>query len=613
MTPRCGVLYADDPLSARTKGRAETTREAARGSDDRSGRGSHGGNGAPAAHWAMLAVVAAAIVAYLPALRNGFVWDDPLVLRQMRAMVAWSDLVVMPPEVPAYYYRPFIFVTYFIDRALGGETPFWFHLSVVLLHALNSVLVLRLALRLFGPDLPLATASAALFAVWPTHVESVAWMAGRSDVVVCALLLATALLQARRGSAWTAWAGGGTFFLALLSKEMAVAGFLLVPAFDWLQARRLFWRRYVPMAVAGGAYFLLRRASVGAVVGGQPAAADAADLAADLVRAIGFYLVRSVAPFGLSPYIPEVPASPALAVLGIAVPAAAAIVVWRRWPASRWPLSFLLLWFGATLAPSLVVIVRTSASAAIAERYLYVPSVASCALIAWGLRSAVRRVRPADGWYWATSAVLALILGLAATAYVPVWRDNRAFWETVARQLPDNAMAQRELGSALLAEQAIDQATAAFERALALPQDATGEAMTHSNLGLIYRRTGRFGESVEAIESALRLGPHPALYHNLGMTLMAKAEADQRAGDAAAVASDVRAARDALTRALASDAANPAVREHWDPEKTHVLLGQVLAALGDRPAARQQFEAALRLQPHGPIADSARRWLAKLP
>src|SRR5262245_8417242 len=259
---------------------------------------------ASAAPIAAASAAAIAVLVYLPALGNGFIWDDPLVLEQLRAIRAWRDLVVMPPQIPQYYYRPLIFVSYLADRAVGGENPFWFHLSVIALHALNCVLVFRLVAALFRDDVALAAASAVLFAVLPTHVESVAWMAGRSDVIVCTFLLLTVLLFLRRDTAWSAWLGGATFFLALLSKEMAVSALLVVPALDWLSTRRLYWQRYIPLLVAAVAYFTLRQGSVGALVGGTPAPVAPALLALDVLRAVGFYVVRSLVPVGLCAYIP---------------------------------------------------------------------------------------------------------------------------------------------------------------------------------------------------------------------------------------------------------------------------------------------------------------------
>src|SRR5262249_52843591 len=154
-------------------------------------------------------------------------------------------------QIPRYYYRPLIFVSYLVDRALGGEAPFWFHLSVVAFHALNCLLVFRLAQHLFRDDVTIAAGSALLFAVLPTHVESVAWMAGRSDVIVCTFLLLTVLLLMQRPAAWSAWLGGVTFLLALLAKEMAIAALLVVPTLDWLSTRRLYWSRYLPLLLAG--------------------------------------------------------------------------------------------------------------------------------------------------------------------------------------------------------------------------------------------------------------------------------------------------------------------------------------------------------------------------
>jgi protein O-mannosyl-transferase len=562
---------------------------------------------------AAVAVVIAVLI-YLPALDNGFIWDDPLVLQQLRAIRAWGDLVVMPPQIPRYYYRPVIFVSYLTDRALGGETPFWFHLSVIAFHALNCLLVFRLAAQLFAGDLAVAAASAVLFAVFPTHVESVAWMAGRSDVIVCTFLLLTVLLCIRRDVSWSAWIAGVTFFLALLSKEMAISGLLLVPALDWLSARRLYWRRYAPLLVAAVAYFALRRASVGALIGGTPVHSVPAQLALDLLHAIGFYVVRSLAPVGLSPYIPTVPDATLYLAAGVLLPLAGAALLYRAWPQARWPLAFLLLWFALTLAPSLTVIIRHSASAPVADRYLYVPSVASCMLVGWAIFSVTRRQRLSPRWPLGIVATLCVVLGISAASYARVWRDNFTFWSDVAAKVPRNALAQRELASALLARGQADDAERTLQQALALPSEAEGRVMAHNNLGNIYRRKGRFGDAADAFESALRITRHPSIYHNLGMTLMAKAEQDQRQGDSAAVLNDVHRARSAFETALAlEDApAGQTFLDQWDPAKTHALLGQVLISLNDRAGAREHLQAALRLQPTGPVADVTRRQLEKV-
>ncbi len=560
-------------------------------------------------------VAACAVLVYLPALRNGFIWDDPLVLQQLRAIHAWGDLITMPPQIPRFYYRPAIFVTYLIDRAIGGETPFWFHASVIAFHALNSLLVFGLARDLFGKNSGIPVASAILFAVAPIHVESVAWMAGRSDVIACTFLLLTVLLSVRRDATWTAWLAALAFFLALLSKETAISGLIVIPALDWLRTRRLRWSRYVPLLAVALAYFALRQHDSGAFVGGLPVARTPGAVVLDLVRAIGFYAVRGILLLPSRGYVSTVPDLAAYLVAGLLAPLGGAALLYRRWPQARWPLAFLFVWFALTLAPSLTVIARRSASAPVADRYLYVPSVASCMLLAWGIEAVARRYRLSAHWSLGIAAALAAGLGIDAAAYSRVWADNLSFWSDVVGKEPQNALAQRQLALALLDRGRLDEAERSLRAALTLPSDPPGQAMAFGNLGNIYRRQGRYADAIDAFNSGLRIAPHPVLYHGLGMTLMARAEQEQREGNAAAVQSDIQNARGALESALTftGGTADQGFLTEWQPAKTHMLLGQVLWSLGDRSGAREHLETALRLEPAGPVADSARRSLQQIP
>ncbi len=559
--------------------------------------------------------VLAALAVYLPALRNGFIWDDPLVLQQLRAIQSLHALLVPPPIVPKFYFRPVVFVSYLFDRAIAGETPFWFHASVVAAHVLNTLLVYLLARRLF-PDLWLIPSGGALlFAVYPTHVESVAWMAGRSDVIVCAFILLTVLLFLRREQRWSAWLGGVAFLLALLSKEMAISCVLLVPLLDVLSTRRLHWRRYLPLLLAAALYFALRQRALGAFVGGIPTSATPAQLGLDVLRALGFYLARAVVPAPLCPYIPDVPDAWGYLAAGLLVPVLAFGLIGVEWRRGRWQAAFLASWFLLTLAPSLTVIVRRSASAVVADRYLYVPSVASCLLLAWAVVRCAQRWRIAPRWAACVIAAASIAAAVEVVAYNRVWVDDLAFWTEVAIKAPDYTLPHRELAGVLLERGQLAEAERELQRALAGRSDPEGRAMTYSNLGNLYRRLKRYDEAQHAFEEGLKIAPHPALYHNLGMTLMARTEQAQSQGDQAAVERDIAAARNAFEQALrlASMPGAAETFQEWDGAKTHALLGQVLLALGDRAGAREHLEAALRIQPVGPAADITRRYLQHLP
>lgn len=564
---------------------------------------------------AALLPVAVAIAVYAPTLRNGFVWDDPLVLAQLRDIDSVADLIALPPSIPKFYYRPVIFITYLIDRSFAGESPFWFHASVVGAHALNTFLVFLVARRLFDRDDLVASCGALLFAVFPTHVESVAWMAGRSDVVACTFILLTILLFLDRRHTRAPWLGAGTYFLALLSKELAVAVLVLVPIIDLLEQHRLRWIQYVPLGLATAIYIAMRNHAIGTPVGGSASGAGAMEIAASLLQALGVYVERSLLPLDLSPYVPEVPGEPvygAIAALAVLGSVALAVTAWRR---RQWGVTFLVAWFFIMLAPSLTVIVRRSASAAIADRYLYVPSVASCVLIAWGVVVLMRRWRAAPPWAGAVAiGALGIAFGAQTVAYGRVWRDNYAFWSVAAESAPGHGMPHRELAAALLDRGDVPGAEKELRLALTGKSDPEGRVMTHNNLGNVYRRMKRYDEAIESFEAALAIAPHPTTYHNLGMTLMQRAEVASRQGDSVRAAASVNGARAAFERAL-SFARLPGATERyadWSMAKTHSLLGQVLLALGDRDGARRELEAALRLEPTGPIAQTTREYLQRL-
>lgn len=558
--------------------------------------------------------VLAAVAVYWPALRNGFIWDDPIVLQQLRAIHSFADLFVLPAIVPRFYFRPVIFLSYLCDRTLGGETPFWFHASVVGFHALNTLLVFVLARRLFPADWLVASGGALLFAVLPMHVESVAWMAGRSDVIVCTFVLLTVLLCMDRERVWSCWLGGATFLLAALSKEMALACLALVPLLDLLRTQRLEWARYVPLVIAAAVYSALRINALGGFVGGVGSGRPPGLLGLDLLRAAGFYFVRAVVPVALCPYIPEVPASSAYLLIGVSGLAVSLLLIGVAWRRGRWELAFLGAWFLLTLAPSLSVIVRHSASAVLADRYLYVPTVASCPLLAWSLARMAQRLRIT--WHWPAGAIagLSVLLAVQAASYTRVWADNLAFWSDVVTKVPEDALPHRELAIALLDRGRVGEAEQALQRALAGRSDREGRAMTFSNLGNLYRRQGRYDEAQKAFAAALQIGPHPALFHNLGMTLMARVEQEQRQGKQAAVARDLTTAREAFEQALqvgSAPDAPPAFRQQWDPAKTHALLGQVLFSMGDRAGAREHLETSLQLESNGPVANATRQYMRK--
>jgi hypothetical protein len=559
----------------------------------------------------------AALATYWPSLAMGFVWDDANALRQSQTIRSLYDVVVPPPGIPRFYYRPVVFLSYIADAQVIGPQPYWFHVSSIAFHLLNTLLVLVLGRRWFRDDV-VAAGGALLFAVFPTHVESVVWMSGRPDLLMTTFLLLAVLLHLGSWRGGT-WLGAGALLLALLSKETAVVGVLLLPLLDWAEGRRLQVARMIPAAAATLVYFVLRRVGVGTFLGGLPQEESAFSMGLDLFRALGFYVVQSLVPWSLSPFYASVPQSGIYLVLGLVLPFIVIFAAWvaarRDTPASaRTVLVCLIAWFVLTLAPSLFVIVRRSALNLLADRYLYTPSVASCLALAWFIIALARRIGAQPGGAAAAICIVALFFGAQARAYIPVWADDVSLWRAAAATELGAALPQRELATALMVTNQLDEAEKAFKAALELTSDPEGKVMLYSNLGNLYRRKSQYARAVDSFQKGIAIMPHPALLHNLGMTEIALASRADIAGEKDLAATHALNARDAFQHALKigqTPGADHAFFQ-WEPAKTHALLGQVLFSLGDRTGARRHLETSLQLEPQGPIADVTRQYMQKV-
>jgi len=323
--------------------------------------------------------------------------------------------------------------------------------------------------------------------------------------------------------------------------------------------------------------------------------------------------VQTVAPLRLCAYLPDVPGGPGYLAAGLALILGGlglTLFGWRR----AWQVAFLTVWFFATLAPSLTVIIRRSASAVVADRYLYVPSVAACVLLAWALLRLGDRLRLKPGWALGAIATLSAACAAQVLSYNRVWADDLSFWTDVAVKVPGYTVPHRELANALLARGRLAEAERELQQGLLGTSGPEDRAMTYNNLGNLYRRLKRYDEAQGAFEAALKIAPHPTLYHNLGMALMARVELESTQGDQTAVQRDIVRARDSFERALSLGRAPGAAQTFlaWDGAKTHALLGQVLYYMGDHAGAREHLETSLRLQPTGPTADLTRRFLQRL-
>jgi tetratricopeptide (TPR) repeat protein len=555
---------------------------------------------------ALAAVVAVVtIVAFLPALGADFVtWDDErnfltnphyrgLGLEQLRWM--WSTTLLG-------HYVPLSWMTLGLDYVLWGMDPRGYHLTNILLHAVNALLVFALARILFRAARPgaaddatadIAAALAALaFAAHPLRVESVAWITERRDVLsmLFGLLSVLSYLRATSGGSFQRrpyFASIAFFVCALLSKGTSVTVPAVLLILNWYPLRRLggtngWWsasarRVYaemIPFAIPAAGFMIL------SVVALRPP--DQLPLAGKIAvtaYSLVFYLAKTIFPAKLIPlYSMPVTVDP---FAGRFVPGYVGTVVFigvvlfamRRRPG----VAAALLAFAAVSLPMLGIVQNGPQIAA--DRYTYHAAPALTLLAAAGWLALAKRASLA-----AASAIGAIVVVALATLtwrQTGFWKDSERLWGRVLAIEPESPLGNSAWANLLFKQNKVDEAIAYSVRAVrAAPQFAEG----HNDLGVGLARKGDFAAAVDRYRASLALKPgFDEAENNWGVVLAAQGQLDS------AVAH--------YRRALAANPENP------DAE---VNLGNVLVRQGKTGEAIGHYQRALWIRPDH--ADAHHNW-----
>jgi len=466
---------------------------------------------------------------------NGFVWDDVGLVVENPDTRDLSRLgaVMLSPDAMPPYYRPLTRGSYLIDHALFGMDPRAFHAVNLLLHLASVLLLFALARRL-GLEEWGALLAALLLAVHPLHVEAVAFVAARNNLVALAFSLATALLAlaaAERRSWGLAWSAAGAYFLALAGKEQ---GAMVLPALGlWFlvrpeaRGRRLEDLRWLlPLGLALAAYLVPRSIALGG-----PAAVDA--LSPGLAERLALnwyvlpaYLRLAVFPDRLSIFhlLPEGWARlPWLPAAWIAVGGVVAYLVRRPAVAS----SFGLIWCAVNLVPIMgLVPIPSTATTIMAERFVHA-SAAGLWLVAADL---ARRLASRVPWpaIAAVAAAACVALGVRSRVRTVDWQDELALFRSTARTTPRSLIARFNFGTELRARGDLEGARREWEAALDISPGEPGPLVQLATLAAVQ---GRYDDADRWYREALARDPSLAqAWLNLGKLC----ELTGRAAEAAA-------------------------------------------------------------------------------
>ncbi|MBI5200891.1 MAG: tetratricopeptide repeat protein [Elusimicrobia bacterium] len=585
--------------------------------------------------WVCIGLVAATLAVYAPVRHFGFVnYDDgAYVTANPQVLAGLTPNSIEWAWTTGYfaYWHPLTWLSLMLDVELYGTSGGGFHVTNLLLH-LASTLLLFAALRAATGNLERSAFVAALFAVHPLHVETVAWVAERKGVLSTffwTLALWAYVRYVREPRPVRYLAVLSFFALGLMSKPMVVTLPCVLLLLDfwplgrlpcdagkrefWLAALRLVAEK-VPLFLLAVGLGLLTLGIVEAQ-GNMVTTADfpwwprAAYAAVSYVQYLGMTLWPSrLAAFYL---FPNTLSGWTVVACGLGLFATSLIAL--REAAARPYLLVGWLWFLGAFTPMIGLI--QSEGQTMADRYTYLPLTGLFIMAAWGGAELFARWRRGPAALKGAAALALAACVLTARAQVFVWAGDLPLWTHALAAAQESHIAHNNLGAALQGAGRTDEAMAHFSKALGI-RASFGEP--HNNMASAYLTKGKFAEAEEHLAEALRLMPQSAeVRANAGLLLAIRGKIDAAAVQFAESIrlsptlplahiglGTARASRGRYAEAIALFSA--ALRLAPDSVNGHYNLAVALAAQGKNQEAVRHLEAVLRLEPQH--ADARREW-----
>jgi protein O-mannosyl-transferase len=473
-----------------------------------------------------LLLVTCTLVIYNSVNQNGFVnYDDDVYItanRHVQAGLNWSTIRWAFTTFDAANWHPLTWISHAVDFQLFKLNPAGHHYTNVLLHCANVVLLLLLLVQATQQTWP-SLIAAAIFAVHPLNVESVAWAAERKNVLSMFFLL-LALWAYQRYASKPSIARYTVVFLlfacGLMSKPQVITFPFLLLLWDCWPLRRLQFGSPQAGGTGGrtrslGSLFLekipllaLSAASAVVTLAGQQAGGAVRTTieypaTVRIENAIGAYfdyVGRLLWPLRLAPMYPH----PGDSLLAWQISVAALFVIGvsvlvlrfreKRYLVVGW------FWFLGGLVP-MIGLVQVGQQAT-ADRYMYLPMIGLLLMLCWGLAdwAAERRTRVV-GLTCATAVVLAA-LGALTYRQVAFWHDSETLWTHAVAVTRDNYVAHINLGETFLNQERTEEAAVHFRAAV---QIRPSDPAAHLNLGTCERRQKNYAPALQEDQSVLRL------------------------------------------------------------------------------------------------------------
>ncbi len=581
-----------------------------------------------------MALVLSVFVVYHPVTDYEFVnYDDDAYVFEndhVRAGLNLQGVLRSFSTTHACNWHPITWISHIFDNHLYGMNSGGHHFTNVLFHLLNTLLLFFVFNKATG-RLWESSFVAALFALHPTHVESVAWVAERKDVLSTFFWMVTI---------WSyVWYAGSrslkryvivllSFALGLMSKPMVVTLPFVLLLMDYWPLKRFevdpanpsIPQSHTPSiylvcekipfiilsAVSGVVTYLVQQ-NCGAVnsLGEWPLYVRASNA---FVAYIG-YMVKMVWPFNLAVFYPHPEVIPiwraAMACVLLLSISLFAIKKARRYPyfVVGW------LWYLVVLVP-VIGLVKVGAQA-MADRYSYLPTIGLFIIIAWGFSDFSTGFRYKKAALNIAAILTLLILMMTARLQLGYWENSITLFEHAVKVTKDNDLAHFNLGNAFMTKGKIDEAIYHYNNAVNIRPD---DAQTHTNLGIALFRKGDIDAAAAEYKKAIKIDPDSPEAHNcMGNILYAQGKFKKAEGlyeEALRIKSDYSQAHNNIGLALYAQGKidkaiyhyTEALRIKPDYAETCNNLGAALTKKGMVDKAIIFFKEALRMEPDDVIA-----------
>ncbi len=531
--------------------------------------------------WIYVVPFLATLAGYSQVLHFDFLnYDDPVYVSHnvhVREGLTPATLTWAMTSGEGANWFPLTRLSHLLDAQLFGMASGWHHLTNVLIHALTTLLLFGFLLRATRAVWPSAFV-ALVFALHPLHVESVAWISERKDVLSAFFWMLSLWSYVR----YTERPGRARYLLVLLgfclglmSKPMIVSlPFLLLLLDVWpLRRKPGLWEKTPFFALAAAvsvATYLVQQAS------GAVKAFNAVPLGLRVENALDTYIIyidKMFWPAGLAvfyPYPADIPAWQSMLAGGVLVGVSVSVVRWfRAYPylAVGW------FWYVVTLAP-VIGIVQVGGQAR-ADRYMYVPMIGLTIILAWGATDLLQRwprLKPPITAVAGLVCLACLALTLRQTEY---WNNSESLFQHAVDVTERNDVAQHNLGTALLEEPGrLTDAIAHLQEAIQVNPNSFG---AHTDLGnALSKIPDRLPDAVAEYRAAVRINPDLPIPHGNLCSALSRLPGS-------------------LSEAIAE--CQTALRIAPDFAQAHNSLGVALSKAGRMPEAVAEFQAALRLEP----------------